>query len=100
MDLEPASLLAELHGNQSPVIEHTTCNYGLNTSMEQIASEHGMRVAGVDDLNEVRAVERTDHPFFVATLYQPQLRSTAENPHAVFVGFVKAAAIAGTNSIP
>jgi CTP synthase (UTP-ammonia lyase) len=49
-----------------------------------------MTVAGTDDTGEVRAVERAGHPFFVATLYQPQLNSTARSPHPVFLGFVRA----------
>ena len=62
-------------------------------SVQELVSSHGMRVAGIDELDEVRAVERPDHPFFVATLYQPQLRSTASEPHPVFVGLVQAAII-------
>ena len=51
-----------------------------------------MIVSGRDELNEVRAIERTDHPFFVGTLYQPQLRSTPDAPHPIFKGLVNAAA--------
>ena len=87
----PGSLLSRLHGRAESVVEHTTCNYGLELSVQELASSHGMTVAGLDDLNEVRAVERSDHPFFVATLYQPQLRSELTNPHPVFVGLVRAA---------
>ena len=49
-----------------------------------------MVVSAVDDTGEVRAIERADHPFFVGTLYQPQLRSTPEAPHPVWLGFVDA----------
>jgi CTP synthase (UTP-ammonia lyase) len=59
--------------------------------MQHLADEYGMRIAGTDDTGEVRAVERPDHPFFVGTLYQPQLRSTVERPHPVLVGFLRAA---------
>ena len=84
-------MLARLHRDARTVTERTTCNYGLNVDLDQVASEAGMRVAGVDELGEVRAIERVDHPFFVGTLYQPQLRSSAEEPHPVFVGLVEAA---------
>ncbi len=49
-----------------------------------------MRVAATDDTGEVRAVERTDHPFFVATLFQPQLTSSPSAPHPIWCGFVEA----------
>ena len=51
----------------------------------------GLRPAAFDDRGELRAVELPDHPFFVATLYQPQLSSTDERPHPVIVEFVAAA---------
>jgi CTP synthase (UTP-ammonia lyase) len=90
VDLAPDSLLARLYAG-SKFIEYTTCSYGLAPVMQHIASEHGMRVAATDDTGEVRAIERVDHPFFVGTLYQPQLRSTPGAPHPVFVGLLEAA---------
>jgi CTP synthase (UTP-ammonia lyase) len=74
------------------VVERATCRYGLDPSFEAIAGEHGLRVAARDDTGEVRAVERTDHPFFVATLFQPQLRSTPQQPHPIWLAFVDAVA--------
>jgi CTP synthase (UTP-ammonia lyase) len=90
VDLVPGSLLARLH-RSTRVAERTTCDYGLAPGMQHLADEYGMRIAGTDDTGEVRAVERPDHPFFVGTLYQPQLRSTVERPHPVLVGFLRAA---------
>ncbi|HLZ27181.1 MAG TPA: hypothetical protein VKV73_07655 [Chloroflexota bacterium] len=49
-----------------------------------------MRVGGVEADGAVRAIERPEHPFFVATLYQPQLRSTPDAPHPVFLGMLGA----------
>lgn len=88
----PDSHLSKLHGGAESVVERTTCNYGLNPDFEDVMSGHGMRVGGRDDLNEVRAVELIDHPFFVATLYLPQLSSTVDHPHPIFTGLVAAAA--------
>lgn len=87
--LTPGSRLATLY-QALQAVESTTCSYGLAPEMQHIAGEQGMRVAAVDDTAEVRAIERTDHPFFLATLYQPQLRSTPGNPHPVFVGLLSA----------
>jgi CTP synthase (UTP-ammonia lyase) len=95
MDLAPGSLLARLHGS-TRVTERTTCDYGLAPEMQHLAGEHGMRVAGSDDSGEVRAVERPDHRFFVGTLYQPQLCSTRDRPHPVFLGLLAAAMTAIT----
>jgi CTP synthase len=39
----------------------------------------------------VEIVELKDHPFFIGVQFHPELKSTVENPHPVFVAFVKAA---------
>jgi len=88
VDLVGGTLLSSLHGGVKTVTEFTTCNYGLDPARRDIASSGGMRTSGVDGSGEPRAVERDDHPFFVATLYQPQLRSSPSAPHPVWSGFL------------
>ena len=88
--LTAGSMLARLHGGARGVTEFTTCNYGLDPGHQQLASRGGMAISAIDDTGEVRAIERVDHPFFVGTLYQPQLRSTVDAPHPVWLGFVHA----------
>jgi CTP synthase len=39
----------------------------------------------------VEIIELKDHPFFIGVQYHPELKSTVENPHPIFVNFVKAA---------
>ena len=89
VQLAPDSRLANLY-SALEATERTTCSYGLAPEVQHIASEHGMRVSATDETGEVRAIEREDHPFFVGTLYQPQLSSTPEKPHPVFVGLLAA----------
>ena len=88
----PGSRLAALYGGASGADERTTCNYGLAPELQHLASDHGMRVSATDNTGEVRAIERIDHPFFLGTLFQPQLRSTPAAPHPVFTGLLLAAA--------
>ena len=90
IDLTAGSRLAHLYGTLHAV-ERTTCSYGLSPEVQHIANEHGMVIAATDDTGEVRAIERVDHPFFMATLYQPQLRSLSGAPHPVFVALLDAA---------
>lgn len=82
-----------MHGG-TRIVERTTCSYGLAVDLQHIASAEGMSVVATDDTGEVRAVARPDHPFFLATLYQPQLRSAPGSPHPVFTGLLAAAAAA------
>jgi len=39
----------------------------------------------------VEIIELKDHPFFIGVQYHPELKSTVENPHPLFVSFIKAA---------
>ncbi len=43
------------------------------------------------DSKLVEIVELKGHPFFIGVQYHPELKSTVENPHPLFVNFVKAA---------
>ena len=52
----------------------------------------GMLASGKNpESNLVEIVELNNHPFFVGVQYHPELKSTVENPHPVFVHFIKAA---------
>jgi len=39
----------------------------------------------------VEIIELNKHPFFIGVQYHPELKSTVENPHPIFVHFIKAA---------
>jgi CTP synthase len=39
----------------------------------------------------VELIEIPDHPFFIGCQYHPELKSSVESPHPLFVHFVKAA---------
>jgi len=61
-----------------------------NAYLDQFEAE-GMIASGKNpESNLVEIVELTNHPFFVGVQYHPELKSTVENPHPVFVHFIKA----------
>ena len=41
--------------------------------------------------NLVEIVEVKDHPWFIGVQFHPELKSKVENPHPLFVAFIKAA---------
>ncbi len=71
--------------------EYFNCNYGLNEVYRKELIKGGLKVAGQDDSENVRIVELPGQRFFVATLFLPQLSSSAENPHPLILGYLKAA---------
>jgi CTP synthase len=52
----------------------------------------GMIASGINPNGGlVEIVELKDHPWFVGVQFHPEYKSTVENPHPLFVHFVKAA---------
>lgn len=72
--------------------EHFRCSFGLNPEYRQLIADGKLRVSGTDENGEARIVELSGHPFFVATLFLPQLSSTAAAPHPLFTEFLRVAA--------
>ena len=87
----PGTTTARAYGHEGAQ-EAFRCNFGLNPRYRAKVLSGPLRVAGVDDDGEVRVVELGDHPFFVATLFLPQLSSTPATPHPLIVEFLRAAA--------
>ena len=89
--LRPGSMLADIYGHTS-VQEQYLCNFGVNPEYVDTLSSGGLKVVGSDAEGAVRAVELSGHPFFVGTLFLPQLASTASKPHPLISAFVRACA--------
>lgn len=54
--------------------------------------EAGMKAVGLNPEKKlVEIVELKNHPFFVASQFHPEYRSTVLNPHPLFIHFVQAA---------
>jgi CTP synthase (UTP-ammonia lyase) len=72
--------------------EHYFCSYGINPRWLAQLLQRGLPIVGSAEDGTPRILELAEHPFFVATLFVPQARSTAELPHPIVTGFVRAAA--------
>ena len=88
--LRPGSFLHSFY-NEESVEEEFFCNFEINPEFEYCTMEAGLPTVARGPAGEIRAIESPTHRFFLATLFQPQLSSTATNPHPLVVGFVKAA---------
>ena len=91
--LRPGSYLQSFYGKDKDVVtEEFFCNFEINPDYEWCAMEAGFPVVARGAQGEIRALESPTHRFFIATLFQPQLSSTEENPHPVILAFIQAAA--------
>ena len=70
--LSGGSILRKAYGKPE-TIEEYRCSFGLNGRYRRLLEGQDLMVAAVDDQDEIRAVELDGHPFFVATLFQPEL---------------------------
>jgi len=76
----------------SPFVGFHWCNYGLAPSFVERLVAQGLVIAARADDAGVEAVEIPAHPFFLATLFQPQVGSLSGQPlHPVIEAFVAAA---------
>jgi len=73
------------------VYERHRHRYELNNEYLRDFENEGLIASGVNpDSKLVEVMELTNHPFFLGTQYHPELKSTVEKPHPLFVAFVKA----------
>ena len=65
--------------------------YEFNNEYKERMEAAGMIATGINpDTDLVEIVELKDHPYFIGVQFHPELKSTVENPHPLFVSFVKA----------
>jgi CTP synthase (UTP-ammonia lyase) len=71
-------------------VERYHCAYGLNPAAVRMLSAHGIQFTGHDDEGDVRIAELPGHPFFLATLFQPELAGDARRCHPIVRAFAEA----------
>ncbi|MFD7922434.1 hypothetical protein ACFV3R_24815 [Streptomyces sp. NPDC059740] len=74
-------------------VERYSCAYGPHRAAAAALTAHGLRFSGVDEDGEARIAELAGHPFFLATLFQPELAEDEAGAHPA-VRALAAAAVA------
>jgi len=86
----PRTRASKIYG-QDEVEESFYCNYGLNNEFREAIAQSALQISGIDDDHDVRIVELPVHPFFIGTLFLPQVASHPGNPHPIITAFLQAA---------
>jgi CTP synthase len=90
--LAEGSRTRELYGTEV-IHERHRHRYEVNNAYRGLLESHGMTVSGTSpDGGLVEMIEITDHPWFVAGQFHPELRSRPTRPHPLFSSFIEAAA--------
>ena len=88
--LENNSLAHKIYSTNE-INERHRHRYELNFEFMKELSQKGMVFSGKNpDTGLVEIIELSDHPWFFGVQFHPEYRSTVEEPHPVFVSFVKA----------
>jgi CTP synthase (UTP-ammonia lyase) len=87
----PGTRFREIYGADE-IRETYHCSYGLNPEYLPRLVQGGLRVGVLGPNGEPRAVELPTHPFFMATLFQPERSAFIGQRHPLVRAFVAAAA--------
>ncbi|MGW1810391.1 CTP synthase C-terminal region-related (seleno)protein [Streptomyces sp. NPDC002078] len=87
--VEPGSLAESVIGSRRTV-ERYFCAYGPSRHLDTLRA-HGLRFSGHDEDGQVRVVELPGHPFFLASLFQPELSGDGSRPHPMIRALARAA---------
>ncbi|WP_329027055.1 CTP synthase C-terminal region-related (seleno)protein [Streptomyces sp. NBC_00690] len=90
IELTAGSLAEALIGAERST-ERYHCNFGASPHHVQLLRNHGLHFTGTDTDGEVRIAELPGHPFFLATLFQPELAGDGTRPHPLIRGLAAAA---------
>lgn len=78
--------------------EHCTeqyhCRYGINPQFRHLLAGSALHFNARGQNGEVRGIELDNHPFFIATLFQPERSALRGERHPVIQAFLSAAASA------
>jgi CTP synthase len=90
-NIEEGTLAHRIYGT-TQISERHRHRWEFNNHYLEAMEKAGFKASGKNpDSHLVEIVELTGHPFFIGVQYHPELKSTVENPHPVFVHFIAAA---------
>jgi CTP synthase len=89
-ELRPSSLAIETY-RTNEISERHRHRWEFNNAYLNAFEEAGMIASGKNPATGlVEIIEIPSHPYFIGVQYHPELKSTVENPHPLFVNFIKA----------
>lgn len=88
--LSPKSKAFSAYGKKN-IKERHRHRYEFNNEFKAELTKAGLSITGINPENNlVEIIEIKKHPWFVGVQFHPELKSTVEQPHPLFVAFVRA----------
>ena len=87
----PGSRIVAIYGCKEAT-EGYRCSYGMNPKLQDALVSGSLRAGAKDATGAIRAVELDDHPFFLATLFQPERLALKNQLPPLVAAFIRASA--------
>ena len=94
ISLKEGSRIREIYGTGA-IVEEYNCSFGLAPNYRQLLDGEPLTITGEDTEGEVRVIELSSHPFFIATLFQPERRALKGEAHPLVNAYVEAIVVGG-----
>ena len=94
IELEENSRISRIY-DCCEIYESYHCSYGFNPRYKSILEQSEMKITGADESGDLRVVELKSHPFFIATLFQPERSAFSVSPaaHPLVRAYLEAAVL-------
>lgn len=90
VELVPGTIAADLY-RRPAAVESFACNYGIAPAHVGDLVACGVVISGVDRQGDPRLIELPGHPYYVGTLFVPQMTTSLIAPHPLLLGLIAAA---------
>lgn len=92
---DPDTILGRTMGEDEFIVEYR-CNFGFNEAYHSAFQESDVIAATVQNHDgSLRGFELKDHPFFVGTLFIPQLDFKGDGPYRIIRSFIETVGVQG-----
>ncbi len=86
----PKTKIMQAYGHKEAE-EGYRCRFGLNPEFENaLFNSAQLQIGARDDSGEIRAIELKNHPFFIGTLFQPELVALKGELPPLVIAFIQA----------
>jgi CTP synthase len=90
--LREGSRVEAVYGDRE-IKERHRHRYEVNNEYRELLEGNGLIMSGTSpDDGLVEMIELSDHPWFIACQFHPELKSRPTRPHPLFASFIEAAA--------
>jgi len=89
--LKEGTVSFRAYGKERYISERHRHRYELNNVFRKRLEKKGLVIAGINPEKDlVEIIEIKNHPFFVATQFHPEFKSSPLKPHPLFLNFIRA----------